>query len=244
MVEITEIDSSVAGTTRGRPRATESTTGITVVRGGNLLGTGLFQSIQDAYTNLNQNGFVIVYLGILGFASIAEFSKTTGPLELMKDALDAIVKDKKDHSLLINLAILLSKLLGFMIANKFRFMALGWMWFPYFAKPSSKNFWVSLFLSLFAIFSVSLDIWEIFFISQAYYLWAALRNPTHKMIALIVGVFLLIIALDVNFHTSPPDHVPPSKRDTYGSGNLRKNMSGGHSPPVPSDASVRNKTSP
>lgn len=183
-----------------RPKTVESSTGIQVVRGGSILGAGFFQSIQDAYTNLNQSGFTVIYLGILVFTSIAEISGTTGPLELMKEALDDFIKASTDHTLLIHLASLLSKILNFLITHKVRFISVGWMWFPYFAKSSSKNFWVAVFLSLFGLFSKSLDVAEILLLSNCFFLWAALRSPTHKMVFLVLGVFILIIALDLNFH--------------------------------------------
>ncbi|APG77659.1 hypothetical protein [Hubei virga-like virus 15] len=177
--------------------------GITTIKGGNLTGATLIQSVQDAYTNVMQNAIATSMMALLVIITLAEHAQTKGPLESMRDALAALVDSGEMSGAKNFIASAVHNILVYVVNHKDVIIEVAWIWWPWVVKPSTKNMWMSVVLSFFAVFA-ELTLFEIVALANAYFLWVSLRNPAHKTLAFIFGMVILVVSLEFNLTKEKP----------------------------------------
>lgn len=204
----------------GRPipaPRTINAAGQQVIKGGSTVDAGFFQSIQDAYANVTQNAPALIYTIFVVMVSAAEIHEGEGMLENIAYALQEAKNDPNELRWVTTLAGLLLHVVKILVNHKLKFCMISWVWIPFLFKPSTKNMWVSAVLSLFVLISKSLDFIEIIAISNLFFLWASMRNPTHKLIIVLVGVGVFVYAMGIEVKPkkviggSTPSPVPTTK---------------------------------
>lgn len=176
-----------------RTRTTDAT-GVALIKGGITANMSFVSSILAAYTNLVNNIPVLIISIFLIFIWIAEENRSDGPLENIRLLLSDIRVEYNWERQLVNL---LDFIVKFLIRFKIQFIQIGFAWLPYFAKPSSNSLYLSILHSLTIFVMRKWSSVVFFLISNFHFLFLSLRSPTHKMIILIIAIFLLFVEINI-----------------------------------------------
>lgn len=169
--------------------------GQNLIKGSSLIGSGLFESIGTAYSNLTYRPLAITLLIIGTFGLLAEANNVVGPLERMHNATLAYTKDTTHPRLLNALAACLAWIINFLISIKVFFLTLIIFWGVYMAKPSSNNLYIALVLTVWGTFS-GVSFWDTILVSQCFFLFTQLRAPWMKFLILAITLVGLIIGFE------------------------------------------------
>lgn len=202
-----------------RTRTTDAT-GVALIKGGITANMSFVSSISAAYTNLVNNVPVLIISVFLIFIWIAEENRSDGPLENIRLLLNDIKVEYNWERQLVNL---LDFIVKFLIRFKVQFIQIGFAWLPYFAKPSSNSLYLSILHSLTIFVMRKWSSVVFFLISNFHFLFLSLRSPTHKMIILIIAIFLLFVEINIGGKplldkematAANPNMAKPKRRDT------------------------------
>lgn len=192
------------------PLKAVDSSGRDMIKGGQTVDGGLIESIIASYTNLMQNSTALIILGVLAFFIAAEYGDVKGPLESMQDNVKGIIDDPTEPQWVKSIGRGALVILNFFHANKDKFIASLAVFMSYAAKPSSKNFFLTLTLS-FALLFIKLSFLDMLILSQGLFLTVALRNPNYKFMvfAALIAYFTASVRLDDFIHpTSTPGSMP------------------------------------
>lgn len=181
-----------------RFRAIDKSSGIQVVKGGITKDSSVFDSIISAYSNLIYHPFALGFLIFGCFILLAEYHRDQGPLELIGTLIYNAVRDKDTPMFAKTALVLVSKMVSLLIGYKIFFGKICLVWFSYIAKPSSRNLWYSMILTGFVLLKV-MNYFEIFVLTQIYYLFVMVRKPIFKFVLVVIFVCIFIIEIiDIN----------------------------------------------
>lgn len=185
---------------RNRERAVSPSSGITLVRGGQTVDEGFFESVLKVYTNLSNSSAVLVVFVVLVFAFVAEEAETDGPFEqilsLINNAFATSTSDT-DKKILS----LLQTVFKFFVTWKIRILLQGFIWLPSFARPSTNNYIISAVVSLLSFVLRGWSTWDFLILSQFHLVFSSVRKPSHKLF--VFAIALLLFFVGVNFGDSP-----------------------------------------
>lgn len=168
--------------------------GITVMRGGNVIGSSLIDSVIDAYTNLlsyQPIATMLFVLAIIYYAIMILEKPNSNPFHLIHNSVVA-THTNATSPILKSIASFTSGLTAIM-KNYDSFVALICaMLFPYLSKPSTRNAILSTILTLYSLLG-RLGPLPIIMLSQMFFLLVQLRSPKHKAIIVVIAVVTIII---------------------------------------------------
>lgn len=170
-------------------------TGRNLIKSGQTLESGFFESILGVYSNLTQNPALLFSFGLVLFIVMAESKIITNyePIEKILASLKTISADTKEPVFIQSLAKIGIKLFTFILDNKIRFLSVLVTFLPYFAKPSTKNLVFISVIAFYVLFFPSQN-WSLFqsaLTSQIVLLFVCLRKPQFKFLILAIGLFLV-----------------------------------------------------
>lgn len=169
--------------------------GQNLVKGSSIIGSGLFESIGAAYSNLTYHPLAITCMVIGTLGLLAEVNNNNGPLERMYNSTMTYAKDDTHPRLLNALATAMAWIFNFLVSIKIPVLVTTLFWSVYLAKPSRRNLYISLGLTFLGIFS-GIDLWDLVLISQCYFLYTQIRTPWMKFLILVITFIGLIIGFE------------------------------------------------
>lgn len=189
------------GVTDPRPKHTTKAVnqyGVKVLSGGITADAGFFEAIIQAFENFMSYHPVAVCLCLVAVlhyvAFIGGIANTNGPFGLMtKSTLDTY----KSMNTTIGKSIT-SVFHGLFSAmnsqNDFFALVAAYLW-PYLCKPSTRNGILLCIMFAYAYLS-NLNAYAILATSFGFFLFAALRNPQHKAIVIVLVLVTCYISAD------------------------------------------------
>lgn len=204
MVQLTDLNDVNAA----RPRLVDSQTGIQVIKGGITRDTSFLDSCVSAYANLVNQPVTLLLGAFLTFMYLAEEAKTDGPLEAIKEIMEPI-SNSSDILWEKRFAHGAIKVLDFLIRWKFQFIAVGYAWLPYMAKPSRNSMGLSIVHTFLIFLMRKWSTLTFILVAHAHFLFVSLRKPIYKMIIILLVIAFLF--LDVEFNARVKRNSDPSK---------------------------------
>lgn len=177
-----------------RTKVLDRGTGIQTIKGGQTIDIGFIDAVVQSYANLVNSPMALLMLATLGIMALAEVNNSDGPLEVIASALHAFVEDTDNSPILLGLARFMIVIFDILIVYKVRLIAIGTMWVPYLAKPSSNNFKISLFLTIVLVFRKT-DLSADIILSQLYFIYTQLRSPKARFIILVAALVLFVFGV-------------------------------------------------
>ncbi|URQ09138.1 hypothetical protein [Halyomorpha halys negev-like virus 1] len=168
--------------------------GISVMRGGNVLGSSFLDGIYDAYSNLMSYqplATLLMVISIFYYVSMIIDKPALTPFNLIhKNLLTA----RNSTTTSPGKALLSTFLLVSDTVKKYPAIAAGACaaGFPYLSKPSTRNAWIAAFLFV-AIQFMNFSPLGILALSQLFFLLVQLRNPKHKMFVVAIAIICLFV---------------------------------------------------
>lgn len=168
--------------------------GITVMRGGNVIGSSLLDSIIDAYTNLMSYqpiATVLFVLAIVYYSTLIIDKPKSSPFLLMHASI-LTTHTNATGPLIKSLASFSSTITSILKTYDSFVGLICAMGFPYLSKPSTRNAILSTILILYSLLG-GLKPLPIIMLSQMFFLLVQLRSPKHKAIIVIIAIVTIII---------------------------------------------------
>lgn len=167
--------------------------GVTVLRGGNVLGSSLLDSVIDAYTNVlsyQPVALVLLLISLLYYISKILQQETINPFLMINNSVSTAHSEETNPGFkaLVSFFKVLARLL---VSYEKYFALLFSMSFPYLTKPSSRNAITAFLLFIYCVLSKASYI-SILFLSQLFFLLVQLRSPKHKAIIILIAVLGII----------------------------------------------------
>lgn len=170
--------------------------GIRILSGGNVLGTPFLPSVLDSYTNL------FSYQYIAAFFMVVSTVYFLGKIHLVTydifDSFHSSVTNTHASSTGVHKSVTaLASFLTKQTVNYKSFLA-TFMAFagPYLAKPSTRNAYVAMFLTILSIL-VTLTPLNIILLSHLFFLAVTLRDPYHKTFVIIIAIVTVLLSYEV-----------------------------------------------
>lgn len=198
--------------------------GPSFIKGGHLWFEGFHDAVVTSYSNMVNSPMYLTLYTLAVITMVARLAGVSTPAHsLMEQALETYKSSTGPVQIISRAAYLVFKILS--TYDKL-FMNASFIWVVYLYKPSGKNMYFSMFLTLIAVIFSSLNEFYLFLGSQLWFLFTQLRAPQHKMI-LVTCVIVLLTAMyagtmDVPTPTSSPTstaetpttttYKPPQKR--------------------------------
>lgn len=170
--------------------------GIRILSGGNVLGTPFLPSVLDAYTNLFSYQYIAAFFMVV--STVYFLGKIHAVTFDIFDSFHSSVTTTHANSQGIHKSITaLATFISRQTINYKTFLA-TFMAFsgPYLAKPSTRNAYVAMFLTLLAVI-ITLTPLNIILLSHLFFLAVTLRDPYHKTFVIIIAVVTVLLSYEV-----------------------------------------------
>ena len=192
--------------------------GISVLKGGNILGTPFFQSVCDAYSNAfsyQPLATLLLLVSLFYFLSRLSDLPYLSPFVSAQTALVLSASDATIPIAVRSISYFAHIIVSFLVSYEYLFATAFAFFFPYFSKPSNRNLTVAAGFTLLAVL-LSYKPISIIALSQLFFLYVQLRNPTHKAFILGLAVITVIVGHEFmaklsgvkNFDTVPSPGKP------------------------------------
>lgn len=178
----------------GTTRAVNSY-GISIMKGGNVLGTSFVEAVMDAYTNVisyQPIATILMLIAVFYYVSHMLDKADSSPFKLIHRNVISTNNSTK-NSMVKAFSGMISIFTATTVDYQPFFAAACALGFPYFSKPSSRNAIISGILML----TVTLMDYKpvaILALSQLYFLMVQLRSPRHKTIVFLIAVICIFIS--------------------------------------------------
>lgn len=178
--------------------------GRAVVKHGLTGDEGFLQSLLITYTNLlNHFHFIIAYLFVLSVFFFEIADAEIGPLEMIRNTSQDIIDDPNAYAFEKPIAVFFRGFMNLVIPYKMRLVSCLFAFFTWSFKPTKSNLIVGFIICLMVFFFRKWHAIDFIIVSQFHHMFASLRNPVHKLIVIIIGVFILFISVEMG--KSPMD---------------------------------------
>lgn len=189
----------------------DTSSGIQIIKGGQAADEKFVDSIIKSYTNLVNNPIAMITLIFLVFAIIAENGAIEGPIEALADLINKqlTIEHPGWKKVIFNF---LASSVKILINNKIELLGIGLMWVPYMVKPSGNNLFVSSFATVLVWLMADWSLIDIFVLSQLYFLFVSIRNPTYRVLIVGIAVFVFFVGVELgSTRIGPSKSTPPVK---------------------------------
>jgi len=172
-----------------------SSLGIQSVKAGQTVSSGVLESVQASYATLAYHPVALVLLLIGIFIFVAEYQENeNGPLEIIAGELIKIRKQATTPGFVKGFLAFLIAITNYIVRYKITVGKLALVWMTYVCKPSGRHAIISIVLSMFALVR-DFSYLELILLSQIFFLYASLRNPTYKIALVVLGVAIFVTGL-------------------------------------------------
>lgn len=180
---------------------------------GQKIDDNFVDSILSCYTNLSMHPVALTVLCVAIFCVMAELVGDDGPLEGLLEIFTKAFNDKSHNSFVRGISNIFVFALKFLVGNKKYMLPVAFMWVPVICKPSKRNIIMAALLSM-LVFAKAYSTVELLFFGQLWFLFTALRNPTHKMIIFFAGLGIFVYEMiDINKTITVGKNVIESHRE-------------------------------
>lgn len=169
--------------------------GISVLKGGNVLGSSFVNSVIDAYTNVLSYQPISTCLLILSFVffyATIHHDNTMNPFFIMRESLYQTINNKNTSNFVSSMSSFCATILKTILPYDFEFATFCSFFFVYLAKPSSRNLLFSSILTV-SVLVFKFNALSILFLSQLFFLYTQVRSPKHKALIVLFAVVTIII---------------------------------------------------
>lgn len=184
--------------------------GIRILSGGNVLGTPFLPSVLDAYTNLFSYQYIAAFFMVV--STVYFLGKIHTVTFDIFDSFHTSVTNTHATTEGIHKSITaLASFITRQTVNYKTFLA-TFMAFagPYLSKPSTRNAYVAMFLTILSLVVTFTPI-NIILLSHLFFLAVALRDPYHKTFVIIIAIVTVLLSYEV---LSFDPNVSPTSRYT------------------------------
>lgn len=208
-----------------------------MIKGGQTIGEGFSQSIIAAYSNAAQNPLIFALYVVAIACMVASLTGVDSPLEVVQKEANATATARGTNVAVKSICVALVRLLGILNKYEYIFINTTMLTVPYFLKPSNKNLYISIFFTGLVIAFSSISYVVIFLLTQVWFLFTQLRNPTYKLTISAVVVLLMIFSFtevqDSALEVATP--TPPTGRAVTEAEQMTQRMVAPPPRPVPGD---------
>lgn len=169
--------------------------GISVMKGGNVLGTSFVDAVVDAYANIlsyQPLATLLLVVSFLYYVTQILNKPDSSPFHLIHKNVETTY-NTTSHTLVQTIAGVCTIFTKATVDYHSLFAGACAMSFPYFSKPSSRNALISAFL-LFTIVIMPFKPIAILALSQLFFLLVQLRAPKHKMIIVVIAIVCVFLS--------------------------------------------------
>lgn len=170
--------------------------GITVIRGGSVLGSDFITSVFDAYYNFCSYQYIgtalLVISSLFFLHSLANVTGVDDPFTAAEKSLTTTHTNKNSSAFVKALTMMVLLVLKFPLKDKVIAATLIGFSSVYFGKPSYRNGIMAAILSVFCIVT-STPPGETLGLMHMFFLLTQLRNPTHKTIVVLSALVIVLI---------------------------------------------------
>lgn len=165
-----------------------------MIKGGQTIGEGFSQSIIAAYSNAAQNPLIFALYVVAIACMVASLTGVDSPLEIVQKEANATARAGGTNVAVKSICLAVVQLLGVLNKYEYIFINTTMLAVPYFLKPSNKNLYTSIFfIGLVLVFS-SIGYVVVFLLTQVWFLFTQLRNPTYKLTISAIVIMLVIFS--------------------------------------------------
>ena len=169
--------------------------GISVLKGGNVLGTPFFQSVCDAYSNTfsyQPLSTFLLFVSLFYFLSRLADLPYLSPFVSAQTALVVSATNVSNPLAVRTISYFAHIVMNIFVSYEFLFSTAFAFFFPYFSKPSNRNLLVASSFTLLAVLLSYTPI-SIIALSQLFFLYVQLRSPTHKAFILALAILTVVV---------------------------------------------------
>lgn len=187
-------------------------TGAPALRSSQTLNTEFFDAIWLCYKNLAWSPSLIFLFMLINVVSFAMILGAEGPIHSLNKTMALVMNDEHQLGFVRTVAkwlyLLTLYLLKPLILKLITVQVL--LWIPYLAKPSTKNLYIMVLLTLSSFIFIDVDLLLWLLISHLWFIYVEIRNPGYKIFIMIVFVLYFVFAwVDLS------DAIIKSAKDEY-----------------------------
>lgn len=175
--------------------------GASWIKGGHQWFEGFHDAVSTSYANMVNSPMYMTLYVLAVITMVARLAQVSTPAtSLAAQALETYKESKGVVKIISRAAYML---FSFVAKYDKPFMNASFIWVVYLYKPSSKNMYFSMFLTLISIIFNSIEEVYLFLGSQLWFLFTQLRAPQHKMILASMVVLLILTMYAGSIDSAP-----------------------------------------
>lgn len=173
-----------------RPRVFNDA-GVQTIKGGSPIGSGFFDSVTSAYTNLVNSPISLVLIIFASFVFFTLSSDTSTPLVLTYNSLLNTSLSANNPAPVRSVATFFTYIFSFLVDYEYYFAVFSFLAGIYMAKPSTNNAYLCSVLGIILALT-SYSPFEALVLCHLALIYTQIRDPTYRLIIGIVAVIAII----------------------------------------------------
>lgn len=175
----------------------DTSTGIQIVKGSITAKTSFFEAIILAYSNLVHKPAILLLGIVLVLEYISIEAKAPTPLIQIKNITEILIKKPDIPEWELSVANLILRVIEVLLKYELSLVPILFCWLPYFAKPSTNSIVICSIHSLVIFLMRDWHTFVFILLANFHYIFAALRDPKHKILISIIAVLVFYVGIEV-----------------------------------------------